>query len=48
MKTEVGIPVYNAVDTLPRTLESLVNQTISDFGICLSIDGDGHFDDILI
>lgn len=47
MKTEVGIPVYNAVDTLPRTLESLVNQTVSDFGICLSIDGDEHFEEYL-
>lgn len=47
IKTEVGIPVYNAVDTLPRTLESLVNQTISDFGICLSIDGDERFEEYL-
>lgn len=47
MKTEVGIPVYNAVDTLPRALESLVNQTVSDFGICLSIDGDEHLEEYL-
>ena len=47
MKTEVGIPVYNAVDTLPRTLESLVNQTTSDFRICLFIDGDEHLDEYL-
>ena len=47
MKTEVGIPVYNAVDTLPRTLESLINQTTSNFGICLSIDGDGHLNEYL-
>lgn len=47
MKTEVGIPVYNAVDTLSRTLESLVNQTTSDFGICLSIDGDEHLEEYL-
>lgn len=42
MKTEVGIPVYNAVDTLPRTLESLINQTVSNFGICLSLDGEDY------
>ena len=37
---EIGIPVYNAVDTLPKTLDSLVSQTVNDFCVCLSIDGD--------
>jgi glycosyltransferase involved in cell wall biosynthesis len=37
---EIGIPVYNAADTLPKTLDSLVSQTVNDFCVCLSIDGD--------
>lgn len=37
---EIGIPVYNAVDTLPKALDSLVSQTVNDFCVCLSIDGD--------
>lgn len=47
MKTEVGIPVYNALDTLPATLISLVGQTVHDFSICLSIDGDNYFEEYL-
>ena len=47
MKTEVGIPVYNALNTLPATLMSLVNQTVHDFEVCLSIDGDEHLDEYL-
>lgn len=47
MKTEVGIPVYNALDTLPATLISLVGQTVHDFSICLSIDGDNFFEEYL-
>ena len=47
MKTEVGIPVYNALETLPATLVSLLGQTIHDFSICLSIDGDGHLNEYL-
>lgn len=42
---EVGIPVYNAVDCLPKALESLVNQTYSDFSVCLSLDGDTEYYD---
>ena len=38
---EVGIPVYKALDTLPKALDSLVSQTYSPFLVCLSIDGDG-------
>lgn len=38
---EIGIPVYNAKDTLPATLDSLVSQTYKNFSVCLSIDGDG-------
>ena len=41
---EVGIPVYNAQKTLEKALDSLVGQTINDFSVCLSIDGDGHYD----
>lgn len=47
MKTEVGIPVYNALDTLSATLISLVGQTVHDFSICLSIDGDNFFEEYL-
>ena len=42
MKTEVGIPVFNARETLPETLESLVAQTEHDFSVCLSIDGESY------
>lgn len=38
---EVGIPVYKALDTLSKGLDSLVAQTYSPFLVCLSIDGDG-------
>lgn len=37
---EIGIPVYNAVNTLSKALDSLVSQTVNDFCVCLSIDGD--------
>ena len=37
---EIGIPVYKALDTLPKTLDSLVAQTKNNFIACLSIDGD--------
>lgn len=42
MITEVGIPVYHAVDTLPQTLESLINQTTNMYSICLSLDGEDY------
>ena len=42
---EVGIPVYNAQDTLPKALDSLVAQTKNNFIVCLSIDGDGFYDE---
>ena len=42
---EVGIPVYNAVGFLTNALDSLVAQTEKDFSVCLSIDGDGHYDE---
>ena len=46
--TEVGIPVYQARDTLPKALDSLVAQTTSDFIVCLSIDGDNiDYSDII-
>ena len=37
---EIGIPVYNAKETLAKALDSLVVQTSNDFIVCLSIDGD--------
>ena len=39
---EIGIPVYNSVDTLSKALDSLVSQTVNDFCVCLSIDGDSQ------
>lgn len=39
---EIGIPIYNAFDTLPKALDSLVAQTKNNFIVCLSIDGDGN------
>lgn len=39
---EIGIPVYNSVDTLSKSLDSLVSQTVNDFCVCLSIDGDSQ------
>ena len=39
---EIGIPVYKALDTLPKALDSLVAQTKNNFIVCLSIDGDGN------
>lgn len=39
---EIGIPVYNAKDTLAKALDSLVAQTKNNFIVCLSIDGDGN------
>ena len=48
MSIEVGIPVYNARETLPKTLDSLVAQTTNDFQVCLSIDCDNtDYTDIL-
>lgn len=45
---EVIIPVYNALDTLPKALDSLVAQTKNNFIVCLSIDGDGlNYDNII-
>lgn len=40
---EVGIPVYNAEETLSKALDSLVAQTKNNFICCLSIDGDGKY-----
>lgn len=37
---EIGIPVYNAKETLAKALDSLVAQTQNNFIVCLSIDGD--------
>ena len=37
---EIGIPVYNAVDTLSKAFYSLVSHTVNDFCVSLSIDGD--------
>ena len=37
---ELGIPVYQARETLPSALDSLVSQTYKRFIVCLSIDGD--------
>lgn len=39
---EIGIPVYNALDTLPKALDSLVAQTKNNFIACLSLDGDDN------
>ena len=39
---EIGIPVYNAKETLAKALDSLVAQTKNNFIVCLSIDGDGN------
>ena len=39
---EIGIPVYNAKETLAKALDSLVAQTKDNFIVCLSIDGDGN------
>ena len=41
---EIGIPVFNAQETLAKALDSLVAQTKHNFIVCLSIDGDGHYD----
>lgn len=41
---EIGIPVYNAKETLAKALDSLVAQTQNNFIVCLSIDGDGNSD----
>jgi glycosyltransferase involved in cell wall biosynthesis len=35
----VGLPVYNAMPYLPEAIESLLQQTISDFNILVIIDG---------
>lgn len=48
MSIEVGIPVYQAQETLSKTLDSLVAQTTNDFSVCLSIDCDNvDYTDIL-
>ena len=45
---EVGIPVFNALDTLPQALDSLVAQTKKEFIVCVCIDGDeNNYDEIL-
>lgn len=41
---EIGIPIYNATDTLAKALDSLVAQTQNNFIVCLSIDGDGNLE----
>ncbi len=35
----VGLPVYNAMPFLPESVESLLNQTVSDFNILAIVDG---------
>lgn len=45
---EIGVPVYNARDTLPDLLDSIVAQTKKSVIVCLSIDGDGlDYSDII-
>jgi glycosyltransferase involved in cell wall biosynthesis len=41
----VGLPVYNAMPFLPEAIESLLDQTVSDFNILVIVDGadDGSF-----
>lgn len=39
---EIGIPIYNALNTLSKTLDSLVAQTKNNFIVCLSLDGDNN------
>lgn len=39
---EIGIPVYKALNTLGKGLDSLVAQTYDQFSVCLSIDGDNE------
>jgi len=39
MKLTVGLPVYNAMPFLPRTLESLLRQTHEDFELLVIDDG---------
>ena len=42
----VGLPVYNAMPFLPEAMESLLQQTDSDFNILVIVDGgdDGSLD----
>lgn len=37
----VGIPAYNALETLPKLIASLKTQTFQDFDICVVSDDDG-------
>jgi glycosyltransferase involved in cell wall biosynthesis len=39
MKLTVGLPVYNAMPFLPRTLDSLLQQTHADFELLIIDDG---------
>jgi glycosyltransferase involved in cell wall biosynthesis len=39
IKVSVILPVYNGADTIASTLDSLVNQTFSDFEVIACIDG---------
>lgn len=39
MKIGVLIPVYNAADTIGETLESILNQTVLPYEICIVDDG---------
>ena len=39
---EIGIPVYQAQDTLPNLLDTIVTQTKKSIIVCLSIDGDNY------
>lgn len=45
---EIGVPVWNARNTLPALLDTMVAQTKKTFIVCLSIDGDGiDYSDII-
>ena len=48
IEVEVGMPVYHARDTLPAALDSLICQTMKEFKVCISIDGDeDKYEDII-
>jgi glycosyltransferase involved in cell wall biosynthesis len=38
-KVSVVIPVYNAITYLPKTLESVLRQTFTDFEVLIINDG---------
>lgn len=39
VKISIGMPVYNVAEFLPKCLDSIINQTFTDFEVIMVDDG---------